>query len=72
MEQNEIQTDLLSKEELEANRNTQYNCLHPDSWVWDEEKVSWVAPKNYPNDGFPYIWNEQKLDWIPFPDYPRN
>ena len=62
----------LSEEEFSLYKQTMYNCIHPNSWIWNEEKVSWVAPKDYPNNGFPYIWSEEKLDWVPFPEYPNN
>jgi hypothetical protein len=35
-----------------------------DSWSWDENLESWVAPKNYPQDGNLYQWDEQSQEWI--------
>jgi hypothetical protein len=34
-----------------------------ESWLLDEETCLWVAPLDYPNDGFTYLWNEEELDW---------
>jgi hypothetical protein len=34
-----------------------------ESWVLDEETLSWKAPIPYPTDGKDYIWNEQTLSW---------
>lgn len=39
-----------------------------DSWVLDEEKGKYKAPKERPkdadgNDEIDYVWNEQKLKW---------
>lgn len=34
-----------------------------NSWVFDENDCSWVAPKPYPTDGNDYVWNEENLDW---------
>ena len=34
-----------------------------ESWVLDEETLSWKAPIPYPTDGQNYIWNEQTLSW---------
>jgi hypothetical protein len=58
-------------EEVEQYKKEQYDAQHPTSWVWDENMVSWKAPKSHPEDGFPYIWDEEKLEWVAFPDYPR-
>jgi hypothetical protein len=58
-------------EEVEQYKKEQYDAQRPTSWVWDENMVSWKAPKSYPEDGFPYIWDEEKLEWVAFPDYPR-
>jgi hypothetical protein len=53
-------------------RENAYNAEHPSAWIWNEEAVSWVAPVDPPNDGFPYIWDETTNGWIPFPGYPRD
>jgi hypothetical protein len=34
-----------------------------ESWVLDEETLSWKAPIPYPTDGQDYIWNEQTVSW---------
>jgi len=34
-----------------------------ESWILDEETLSWKAPIPYPTDGKDYIWNEQTLSW---------
>jgi hypothetical protein len=34
-----------------------------DTWLLDEETCLWVAPVDYPTDGFTYLWNEEELDW---------
>jgi hypothetical protein len=65
---NNLPTELENKED----RDRAYEATHPASWVWDEDVVSWVSPKAYPDDGFPYIWSEEELNWVPFPGYPRD
>ena len=59
-------------EEIAEMRENAYNADHPATWLWNEEAVSWVAPVDPPNDGFPYIWDETTNGWIPFPSYPRD
>ena len=34
-----------------------------DSWVIDESKWQWKAPKDYPDDGKQYEWDEPSEDW---------
>jgi hypothetical protein len=34
-----------------------------ESWVLDEETLSWKAPIPYPTDGNDYVWNEATLSW---------
>lgn len=34
------------------------------SWIIDEEKGLWKAPKAYPQDGKDYEWNENIPDWV--------
>jgi hypothetical protein len=60
-----------TQEQLDEARNSALNASHPNSWVWNDEKISWVAPIDPPTDGYPYLWDEDTLAWIPFPDYPR-
>lgn len=38
-----------------------------ESWILDESKASWVAPKEYPNDGLSYYWDEELVDWKEYP-----
>jgi hypothetical protein len=59
-------------EEIAEIRENAYNADHPATWIWNEAAVSWVAPVDPPNDGFPYIWDETTNSWIPFPGYPRD
>ena len=59
-------------EEIAEMRENAYNAGHPATWIWNEEAVSWVAPVDPPNDGFPYIWDETTNGWVPFPGYPRD
>jgi hypothetical protein len=33
------------------------------SWVLDDETCKWVAPVDYPDDGFTYVWNDNRLKW---------
>lgn len=33
------------------------------SWLIDEEKGLWAAPKEYPQDGKEYVWNENSKKW---------
>lgn len=35
-----------------------------DSWVIDEVKGQYIAPKEAPKDGKGYTWNEKTLDWV--------
>ena len=65
-------TEEQTEEQIQEFRNIQYACTHPESWIWNEELISWVAPKAAPQDGKPYIWDEEIQDWILFPDYPSN
>jgi hypothetical protein len=59
-------------EQIEQARGSALNATHPESWVWDETAVSWVAPVAPPSDGFPYLWDEPTTSWVPFPEYPRS
>jgi len=59
-------------EQITEARESSFNATHPSSWVWDETKISWVAPNAPPTDGFPYLWDEATTNWIPFPTYPRS
>jgi hypothetical protein len=59
-----------AEEILQAKENA-HNATHPNSWIWSEESISWVAPVAQPTDGFPYLWDETVSNWVPFPDYPR-
>ena len=34
-----------------------------ESWLLDEPSCQWIAPVNYPTNGFTYIWNEAEVDW---------
>ena len=34
-----------------------------NSWILDEETCRWIAPVDYPTDGFTYVWNENKREW---------
>ena len=34
-----------------------------DSWILDEETLSWQPPIPYPTDGKDYVWNEATLSW---------
>ncbi len=60
----------LTQEQLDEIRQNSYNATHPDSWIWDETAVSWVAPVPVPNDGLPYFWDENTLTWVQVPGYP--
>lgn len=51
-------------------RGDAYNATHPESWVWDESVLSWVAPIPVPIAGLPYIWNESTKSWEQVPGYP--
>jgi hypothetical protein len=33
------------------------------SWLLNEETCDWVAPVEYPEDGFTYVWNENQTNW---------
>jgi hypothetical protein len=37
-----------------------------ESWIFDEEKWDWVAPKEIPEEliGEIVIWDENKKDWV--------
>jgi hypothetical protein len=59
-------------EQLAQARKSALAAQHPDSWVWDEDAVCWVAPVAAPADGFPYLWDEAAKSWTPFPNYPRD
>lgn len=34
------------------------------SWVLDEGRLVYDAPKSYPRDGRVYKWNEDTLEWV--------
>ena len=53
-------------EQIAKIKENAYNALHPDAWIWDEEKVSWVAPINPPSDGKPYLWDNTTHNWVSF------
>ena len=38
------------------------------SWSWDADKLQWVAPVPYPNDGKFYVWDEDAQKWVEVPD----
>jgi hypothetical protein len=33
------------------------------SWLLDELTCQWLAPEDYPSDGFSYYWNEELQNW---------
>jgi hypothetical protein len=40
------------------------------SWIWDETKYLWIAPKLHPellygNHGAIWAWDEEAQEWIP-------
>lgn len=35
-----------------------------ESWLWDEETYSWVAPVPQPQDGKVWSWDEASLTWL--------
>jgi hypothetical protein len=40
------------------------------SWLWDETKRLWMAPKIHPellygNNGAFWTWDEENLEWVP-------
>lgn len=35
-----------------------------NSWLLDENKAQWKAPKPPPDNGKPHIWNENIPDWV--------
>lgn len=35
-----------------------------NSWVFDPNVWSWIAPQPYPNDGGIYLWDESSLSWV--------
>lgn len=45
---------------LESDLSKSFN-----SWVFDENTCSYIAPIPYPNDGKRYIWDEVDLQWQP-------
>jgi hypothetical protein len=60
-----------TEEEIAQARLNALNADRPESWTWDEELVSYVAPVSVPDDGYPYLWDEATTSWTPFPDFPR-
>ncbi len=34
-----------------------------NSWILDESKWQWKAPKDMPDDGKDYTWNDNKEEW---------
>jgi hypothetical protein len=34
------------------------------SWLFDENDLSWIAPKPQPNDDNNYVWDEETISWI--------
>jgi hypothetical protein len=60
-----------TSEELKQMRDAAFNVTAPKSWVWNEEKMSYVPPFPPPDEEYPYLWNEGTLAWDPFPGYPR-
>lgn len=39
------------------------------SWVYDEAKAKYVAPKAKPVDDRGYVWDESKQDWVKVKDF---
>lgn len=37
-----------------------------DSWVLDEESLTWQAPIEMPDDGKDYGWDEASQSWVEF------
>ena len=66
---NQENIDLMDNQENIDFREMQYNCTRPESWVWSEEQVSWIAPVPVPLDGLPYVWDEEVKNWVLFPNW---
>ena len=39
-----------------------------DSWILNEETLSYEAPVLYPEDGKDYDWDEEDQTWVEIPD----
>ena len=66
-----MQNEPLTAEQLAELKSIGLNATHPESWIWNEEKLSYVAPIDPPTDGYPYLWDEETKAWVAFPGYPR-
>ena len=66
-----MQNEPLTAEQLAELKIIGLNSTHPESWIWNEDKLSYVAPIDAPNDGYPYLWDEEAKAWVAFPGYPR-
>ena len=52
-------------EEYQALKNAEHQARKPYlSWVGNEEKMTWEAPKPMPNNEKSYSWNEEQLIWL--------
>ena len=52
-------------EEYQTLKTAEHQARKPfQSWVGNEEAMTWEAPTPYPTDGKRYSWNEDQLSWI--------
>lgn len=46
------------------------DCFYPPrpypSWIWNDEKIGWVAPIDVPVDENSYYWDEEDGIWTTF------
>lgn len=43
-----------------------------NSWVVDENTLTWVPPVPYPSDGREYFWSEESASWVLAPESAAN
>jgi len=58
-------------EELVAIREASYRAVHPASFVFDEDTLSWVAPVSPPDNENPYMWDEATTSWVVYNPDPK-
>lgn len=48
---------------FDKNRNAFIAPKPFESWLFDEENLTWKAPIEYPKNGFVYLWDELLVNW---------
>lgn len=61
-----IYRKMTTSEKAEKIKNAKLVPKPYPSWVFDESRCNWWAPKPLPDETNPYYWDEESGDWKPF------